>query len=228
MFMCYNGLMDPTIPIDSAPGAPVSGTPVTEAPMPGAPAPEAPAPGIPTAEPVAEPTPEPIAEPELEEEEKSKKHLSKKARIAIIISSIVVALLGIAALLIFVVFKKEEPVIVLTDRDILVSRSWEKQDAPTVIWTFRADGTGELTTNKTNYYDTKWALSDEEPVKLEITTAWLYELKDSFTFSLDREANTFTVKNLADGTESIFVPLGTAETATEGTSEEPTELEKSE
>ena len=226
--MCYNGLMDPTIPIDSAPGTPVSGTPVTEAPIPGVSTPEAPAPGAPTAEPVAEPTPEPVAEPESEEEEKPKKRLSKKARIAIIISSIVIALLGIAALLIFVVFKKEEPIIVLTDRDILVSRSWEKQDAPTVIWTFRADGTGELTTNKTNYYDTEWTLSDEEPVKLEITTAWLYELKDSFTFSLDREANTFTVKNLTDGTESIFVPLGTAETAAGGSPEEPAELEKSE
>jgi flagellar basal body-associated protein FliL len=218
--------MDPTIPIDSAPGTAAPEAPVSGAPAPGpvaSPEPE------PEPEPATEPKPESVikSEPE-EEEDKPKKHLSKKAKIAIIVSSIVVVLLGIAALLVFVVFKKEEPVVILTDRDILVSKSWEKQDAPTVIWTFRADGTGELTTNKTNYYDTKWTLSDDEPATLEITTAWLYELKDSFTFTLDREANTFTVKKLSDDTESVFVPLGTAETAAKEALEEPAELEKSE
>ncbi|MBR3319669.1 hypothetical protein IKG06_04210 [Candidatus Saccharibacteria bacterium] len=171
-------------------------------------------------------TTEPVIEPEVDE--KPKKKLNKKVRIAVIVSSIVVVLLGIAALLYFVVFKKEEPEIVLTDRDILVSNSWEKQGAPTVIWTFHQDGTGEVTTNKTNYYDTRWFLSDEEPAKLEITTKWLYELNDSFTFALDREARSFTVKNLADDTESVFVPLGTAETAAQDQTEEPTELEKTE
>ena len=143
---------------------------------------------------------------------KPKKRLSKKARLAIIISSVVVALATIAAVLIFVVFKKEEPVAVLTDRDLLTAHAWEKQDAPTVIWTFHADGTGEITTNKTNYYDIIWSLSQEEDThKLEIQTDWLYKLNDSFTFSLDRETDTFTVKNLSDETESVFLPLGTAE-----------------
>ncbi|MBR3131165.1 hypothetical protein IKG31_01165 [Candidatus Saccharibacteria bacterium] len=182
--------------------------------------------------------------PEEEQKETEKKRLSKGAKIAIIISSIVVVLLGVAAFLLLVVFKKTEPEIVLTDRDILTSISWEKKDAPTVIWTFRPDGSGEITTNKANYYDIKWALNDgedeakgedhedaEESVvtTLDITTAWLYELKDSFTFKLDRESNSFTVKNLADETESTFVPLGTAEkAASEQTEEskEPDELEK--
>ena len=172
------------------------------------------------------PTTEPIIEPE--DDEKAEKRLSKKARIAIIISSVIVALLGIAATLFFVVFKKEEPEVILTDRDILVSISWEKQDAPTVIWTFHKDGTGELTTNKSNYYDTEWTLNDEEPATLKITTKWLYELNDSFTFTLDHEARTFTVKNLADDTESVFVPLGTAETSAQDQTEEPAELEKTE
>lgn len=217
----------PAAPTPVAPAAEPVATPVPEAPAPEPVVEPASEPVVePKSEPATEPTPEPVVEPE--EEEKPKKHLSKNARIAIIVSSILLTLIGIAALLYFVVFKKEEPVIVLTDRDILVSRSWEKQGAPTVIWTFHADGTGELTTNKTNYYDTKWTLSDEEPAKLEITTAWLYELKDSFTFALDREANTFTVKNLSDDTESVFVPLGTAETAAEEAQEEPATLEKSE
>ncbi|MBR5389290.1 hypothetical protein IK146_01900 [Candidatus Saccharibacteria bacterium] len=172
----------------------------------------------------------PIDDDKTEETSKTKKKLSKKAKLAIIISAAVVVLLGIAAVLFFVVFKKEEPEIVLTDRDILTSISWEKQGAPTVIWTFRADGTGEITTNKSNYYNTTWSLNDEEGIDttLDITTSWLYELKDSFTFKLDREANTFTVKNLADETESIFVPLGTAEKATAGQLEGPAELEKTE
>ena len=172
----------------------------------------------------------PIDDNKPEETSKTKKKLSKKAKLAIIISAAVVAALGIAALLIFVVFKKEEPEVILTDRDILTSISWEKQDAPTVIWTFHTDGTGEITTNKSNYYDTSWSLNDEDEAEttLDITTSWLYELKDSFTFKMDREANTFMVKNLADETESTFVPLGTAEKAATEQHEGADELDKTE
>lgn len=145
---------------------------------------------------------------------KPKKHLPKKAKLAIIISTIVLAIAGIVAALVLFVFKHEEPEVVLSDRDILVSHAWEKEDAPTVIWTFRTDGTGEITTNKSNYYNMTWELSQgEETNTLSITTEWLYKLEDTFTFSLDRENNSFAIKNLADETESTFVPLGTAEKA---------------
>lgn len=171
-------------------------------------------------------------EPVKKKELKEKKHrkLGKKAKFAIIISSAVVGLAAVGVLLYFLVLRKEEPEVVLTDRDILVSHAWEKQEAPTVIWTFRADGTGEITTNKSNYYDMTWYFEqDGETQTLKINTAWLYELNDSFTFALDRENNSFTVKNLADEGESVFVPLGTAEQQAAEQSEEQTdELEKTE
>jgi len=188
-------------------------------------------------EPLEEPEGPPIEGPETvappkKQEEKEKKHkkLGKKARMAIIIGSVVVGLAVVGALLYFLVFRKEEPVAVLTDRDILVAHAWEKQDAPTVIWTFHADGTGEITTNKSNYYDMKWYFEqDGEDRTLKIDTAWLYELNDSFSFTLDRENSSFTVKNLADEGESVFVPLGTAEQkAAEQPEEQPAELEKTE
>ena len=157
---------------------------------------------------------------------KPKKHLSKKARLAIIISASVLGLAAVGVALYFLVFRKTEPVVVLTDRDLLVAHSWEKQDAPTVIWTLRADGTGELTTNKNNYYNINWELSqDDKGYTLAITTDWLYKLEDSFVFTLDREADTFTVKNLADSTESVFVALGTQE---KEAAEQAEKLEKTE
>ena len=162
--------------------------------------------------------------------EKTKKKLSKKAKIIIALISAIVVISAIAAILIFVVFKKEEPVIELTDRDILSSISWEKEGSPTVIWTFDTDGTGEITTNKSNYYGIKWTLEEGDTTTLNITTDWLYDLNDSFTFTLNRETTTFHVVNLVDGTESTFVQLGTAEKAAAEKSDQPeaTELEKTE
>ena len=64
---------------------------------------------------------------------KPKKHLSKKAKLAIIISAAVLAVAGIVAALFLFVFKTEEPEVVRTDIDILTAHAWEKQDAPTVI-----------------------------------------------------------------------------------------------
>lgn len=140
---------------------------------------------------------------------KPKKHLSKKVKLALIISATTLVLAGVATALVFFVFKTEEPEIVLTDRDYLVAHAWEKQGAPTVIWTFRADGTGEITTNKQNYYTMNWSLEQEN--SLAIKTDWLYELNDNFDFSYDKETDSFTVKNLADETESVFVALGASE-----------------
>lgn len=181
-----------------------------------------------------QPQPQPVVTPEEKMDEiagtKAKKHLSKKAKLAIIISSIVLGVAAAATALILFVFKTPKPEVVLTDRDILISHAWEKEGAPTVIWTFRADGTGELTTNKSNYYDMKWSFEQEgEQQVLKIDTAWLYELNDSFVFSLDRENNSFSVKNLSDETESVFVALGTAEQrAAEQSEGESSGLEKTE
>ena len=178
---------------------------------------------------------EPLEEPEgppiegvgvvVAPEKKEPKKLSKRAKLIIIISSIIIGVAAVGALLYYFIFSKKEPEVILSDRDILVSHAWEKQDAPTVIWTFYADGTGELTTNKSNYYNIKWQLLQEDKSLLNIDTEWLYELNDSFEFVLNRENNSFVVKNLADEKESVFVPLGTAEQQSKNQSDE---LEKSE
>lgn len=152
----------------------------------------------------------------------------KKTKLTLIIIAAVVSALIIAGVCVyFFVLKKPEPEVVLTDAQYVIKTgSWEKQDSPTVIWTFRADGTGEVTTNKSNYYNTTWELTEDESAQtLSITTDWLYELNDSFEFALDRETNSFTVKNKSDETESVFVPLGTQ--ADKGT-KDAGELEKTE
>ena len=138
--------------------------------------------------------------------------MKRKTKKTLLIISIVIAVLAAgAAAFYFLYWQKREPVVVLTDAQILVeTKSWEKQDAPTVIWTFNADGTGELTTNKSNYYDFTWTLEDGEPSLLKIQTAWLLELSDTFEFTLNREDSSFTVLNRTDNLESTFVKLGSS------------------
>ena len=145
-----------------------------------------------------------------DDDDDEKKPKDKKLVVAIIVA-VLSLLIAVGVVLYFLVFRKTEPEMVFTDVETLVKvGAWEKQDAETVIWDFHEDGTGQLTTNKANYYDMKWEMvQDEEKQVLNITTSWLYELSDSFLFSFDRESNSFTVKNLADEKESVFMPLGT-------------------
>ena len=158
----------------------------------------------------------------------------KKAKVPLIIflTTLFIAIAGVAAY--FLLFDQTKPTTILTDIEFLSQHSWEKEDSPTVIWTFRTDGTGEITTNKINYYDMTFSLSPDSlgatdfssPQTLRITTSWLYELEDSFSFTLDRENNSFKVKNLADEGESVFVPLGTAEEKVKPESTNEEEKEK--
>ena len=151
--------------------------------------------------------------------EKEKSLVKKKSKAPLIIGIVIGVFAIAAALFYFLYWRNREPEIVLTDVQYLALHAWEKEDAPTVIWTLKEDGTGELTTNKTKYYEMAWTLSENSsketskdfPLVLKIATAWLYELDDSFEMSINREEGKFTVKNLADGGESTFVPLGTAE-----------------
>ena len=140
---------------------------------------------------------------------RKEKTLVKKSKKPLIISIVVVILLiGGGFSLWYFVLRNREPEIVLTDLEYLASRSWEKEDDPTVIWSFHENGTGEITTNKLNYYDMKFSLEESS---LKISTEWLYTLEDSFTIEIDRENSSFTVVNLLDEKTSKFVPLGTAE-----------------
>jgi len=132
----------------------------------------------------------------------------------LLVTNIIVFVLGAAAVLYLYVFRNNSTPaeVVKTDTDLLTAHAWEKAEAPTVIWTFRPDGTGELTTNKSNYYDFTWSFSSStnnylELDSLEIKTAWLYELEDKFSYEFVNE--NLVVKSLSDGTESTFLPLGT-------------------
>lgn len=144
---------------------------------------------------------------------KPQKVTAKKSKKPIIISLAILLVLALAGGgFYYFQFLRKPAEIIKNDVEFLSDiDAWEKLDSPTVIWSLRADGTGELTTNKENYYDLKWYLSNG---KLEIDTAWLYGLSDAFEISLDRESEipSFTIKNLADETVSTFVPLGSSET----------------
>ena len=164
--------------------------------------------------PVQPPVSPPLEAPKQPKKSKTPdKVVAKKSKKPLIIAIIVifsVALIG-GGIFCYFKFLKKSPEIVKNDVEFLTEiDGWEKVDAPTVIWSFKPDGTGELTTNKENYYQTKWYLSNG---KLEIDTSWLYELSDAFEITLDRESETpsFTVKNLADETVSTFVPLGASQ-----------------
>lgn len=92
----------------------------------------------------------------------------------------------------------------ISDADFLVSKHvWKKVGTENVIWTFESDGSCKISTNGTETFDCDWNFSDE---KLHIKTAWLYELDDTFEFSLDKDAGTFKVVGSADGKESTFAP----------------------
>ena len=129
---------------------------------------------------------------------------SKKPLIIAIVSVLVLAVVG--ALIYFFIIKKPQEKTIVPDASCLAEvESWEKQGSPSVIWVFRPDGTGEITTNKNNYYDMTWTLKGDV---LSVNTKWFYELNDSFDFNLDRENKSFSVKNHSDEKESVFLPLG--------------------
>ncbi|MBR3204184.1 hypothetical protein IKF81_00680 [Candidatus Saccharibacteria bacterium] len=133
----------------------------------------------------------------------------KKSKKPLIISLIIIALvLAAGGASYYFFFRKKSPLILSSESEYLIeTKSWEKVDAPSVIWTFNEQGKGEITTNKSNYYEMEWELSDKT---LKIDTNWLYELNDSFDFFLNREEKSFTVINRSDNTVSTFVPLGTS------------------
>ena len=182
---------------------------------PASPPPVSPPPATPVVPPASTPPEPPTLPKKSQKTKKPEKVVAKKSKKPLIISLIVIFVLLLVAAGVFCYFKffKTPPGIVKNDVEFLTEiDAWEKVNASTVIWSFKTDGTGELTTNKENYYPFKWYLSNG---KLEIDTTWLYQLSDAFEITLDRDSETptFVVKNLADETVSTFVPLGTSETA---------------
>ena len=60
-----------------------------------------------------------------------------------------------------------------------------------------------MTTNDAlDFYDFTWTL---ENGTLKIATDWLYTLEDEFSFTLNREEESFTVVAKEDEKESVFI-----------------------
>lgn len=90
--------------------------------------------------------------------------------------------------------------------------AWQREDEPSVIWDFTSvssgdeAGKGQLTTNAhENDYDFEWLLTDDQ---LAINTDWLYELNDTFSYTLDQENKKLTLD--ANGKNWTFVPAESA------------------
>ena len=71
----------------------------------------------------------------------------------------------------------------LRDANTLIEvGTWQREDAPEVIWTFTEMGKGTLTSNgHQNDYDFLWRI-DGDTLKLEIK--WLYDVEDEYTYRL--------------------------------------------
>ena len=127
-----------------------------------------------------------------------------KKKIAIIILAIFGALaIAFGVFLIINAVQGEDPYRKMAEEEVLIDvKKWQKQDEPTVIWEF-GEGTGKITTNKTEYFDMEWGMKDGV---LSIKTDWLTTLKDEFDITVDKSAPSFTVVSKSDGKESTFVP----------------------
>ena len=177
--------------------------------------------------PVAEVKPEtsPEAKPEVKVKTKreakqfdnrlKKKPADKKKRFGIVVFVLgLIALIGGAVFLILNITKQPD----VRDADYLVQiKTWQREDAPAVIWQFNEIGKGKLTTNShTDEYDFIWALDGD---KLKIETSWLYTLDDEYTYTLDQKDNKLTITS---GEKSYsFVPVASESSEEESTEEAP-------
>ncbi len=136
--------------------------------------------------------------------EKSLNPEGKKLKRIIIISISVFLFLILGGTGLYFYLHRENPVAPLSDAEFLVSvGTWEKSGAAKVKWIFKEDGKGSLTTNDAlDFYDFTWTL---ENGTLKIATDWLYTLEDEFSFTLNREEESFTVVAKEDEKESVFI-----------------------
>lgn len=96
-----------------------------------------------------------------------------------------------------------------TDEEFLADvQTWQNKAAPGVIYTFHEDGTGQLTVdNNRNIYGMAWSAEDGI-LKFEMEN-WPYtDDVQLYTVSTDKE-NVLFVSYNDEGSEAVFVPLGT-------------------
>lgn len=81
--------------------------------------------------------------------------------------------------------------LIKANRWVLTDCSAEGTECDKVVWRFTQIGKGTLTTNGgQNNYDFSWAIDGD---KLTVATDWLYELRNEYTYVLDRENNSLTL-----------------------------------
>lgn len=114
-----------------------------------------------------------------ENEVKAKKDHKLVVGIATLILGLATLAIGIVML---VIALNRQPDV--QDAEYLVSvESWQREDAPSVIWRFTEVGSGTLTTNAhQNDYNFIWALEGDQ---LKIETEWLYDLDDEYNYKIE-------------------------------------------
>jgi hypothetical protein len=118
---------------------------------------------------------------------KPKKNTKKRVGIAIFVIGMLSLVAGIVLMLVNLLAKPA-----VRDADFIVSvGTWEREDAPGVIWDFTEIGKGKLTTNNhKNDYDFIWSL-DAKTLKIE--TSWLYEINNEYNYTLNQDDKILTL-----------------------------------
>lgn len=132
---------------------------------------------------------------------KLKKPLTKFRRISIAVLVIgLVALVAGLGFLLWQMFGASRT----SDADFLVEvGTWQRQDAPSVIWDFTELGQGQLTTNDhTNDYAFTWSIDGSQ---LKIDTDWLYTMHDAYDYDLNQTTRELTITK--DDETITFKPL---------------------
>jgi|GEM_PF-5473621 len=121
-----------------------------------------------------------------------------------------------------------QPYARLTDEEFLVAvGQWQIADEPKVIWEFRQDGTGTVTTDMgETTYNMHWFI-DQNTKHLNISTEYLYTVDDVFIPAFDRKKVSFSVvrpetEEQSEGTYNdpiVFVKKASAETPSDETSD---------
>lgn len=110
----------------------------------------------------------------------------------------ILALIG-SGIFCFITFSNNR--ITIAER-LLEVKTWAKDGAPSVIWTFTEPGKGTLTTNNhQNDYDFIWSVEGE---KLKIETTWLYNLVDEYSIKL--VGDNFSIFSYRTEEDSVFSP----------------------
>jgi hypothetical protein len=118
---------------------------------------------------------------------KPKKNTKKRVGIAIFVIGMLSLVAGIVLMLVNLLAKPA-----VRDADFIVGvGTWEREDAPGVIWDFTEICKGKLTTNNhKNDYDFIWVL-DAKTLKIE--TSWLYEINNEYNYTLNQDDKILTL-----------------------------------